>query len=384
MQNNSHSIAEPVAQKPYSPDFFESLREGSQQSATVIVPLVLNWIQPKSLVDVGCGDGTWLAVFQAQGVEDILGIDGDYVQPDLLKIPSERFMAWDLSQPIGVDRRFDLAMSLEVAEHLPKDSADGFVASLTHLSDVILFSAAIPHQGGTNHINEQWPDYWIARFQAHGYVAIDALREQIWHHPQVKPWYAQNIMLFVKDELLSVYPNLKAISETYPPPRAIVHPKIYLSKCSDLDVEEEVDTPCLSHKVKILDVTFTPNNLQCGDAVTFYLHYHLTSALADVIFSLSLSNELGNVYLDVNHLVTLPPQQLGVLHTVELHIERLDLVKGTYFVNPGAFSADWEETYDFQWHCYPLVIQSSPTSKGIMHPPLRWSSDSISPISPSP
>ena len=63
----------------------------------------------------------------------------------------------DLAQPLQIDRRFDLALSLEVAEHLPPECGSEFVQTLTDLSSVILFSAAIPFQGGTDHLNEQWP-----------------------------------------------------------------------------------------------------------------------------------------------------------------------------------------------------------------------------------
>jgi len=159
------------------------------------VPIILDWVQPKRVVDVGCGDGTWLSVFREQGVIDVLGIDGDYVEPENLQIPVHQFMTWNLTQPVLLNQTFDLAVSLEVAEHLPEESAFGFVDTLVRLSDVVLFSAAIPHQGGTNHINEQWPDYWIALFEAQGYIAIDILRGRIWDNAEVQPWYAQNGVL---------------------------------------------------------------------------------------------------------------------------------------------------------------------------------------------
>ncbi len=147
-------------------------------------------------MDVGCGLGTWLAVFRDHGAEEILGVDGDYVDRQRLEIAPHEFLACDLSSPIAVDRRFDLAVSLEVAEHLPEGSADAFVAFLTSLAPVVLFSAAIPCQGGTNHVNEQWPDYWAARFEDRGYQTSDYIRDRIWDSPEVECWYAQNILLF--------------------------------------------------------------------------------------------------------------------------------------------------------------------------------------------
>jgi SAM-dependent methyltransferase len=168
---------------------------------------------PQSVVDVGCGIGTWLSVFYEQGISDILGIDGAYVNRDQLLFPEEYFVACDLTKPLILpsDHRssFDLAVSLEVAEHLPEESAAQFVASLVLLAPVVLFSAAIPHQGGTDHVNEQWPNYWAALFHDRGYVTIDWLRPQIWDNANVAYYYAQNSLLFVGEEHLAKYPELQ-------------------------------------------------------------------------------------------------------------------------------------------------------------------------------
>ncbi|MBF2088581.1 MAG: methyltransferase domain-containing protein [Synechococcales cyanobacterium K44_A2020_017] len=373
-------MAELILPELYDPEFFEALREGSRQSAQVIVPLILQWIQPTSVVDVGCGDGSWLSVFQSEGVNDILGMDGDYVQSDTLQIPQDRFIATDLSQPPQLERRFDLALSLEVAEHLSEESADRFVESLVQLSDVILFSAAIPHQGGTHHVNEQWPDYWIQRFQSHNYLVLDILRDRLWEDPTVQPWYAQNSFIFVKGDRLSAYPNLKAIAPAHP--KAIVHPTIYLQKCIDSSSPptDEPPEPWASPILQLLDVTLDPAELHCGDRVTITIHYQLKASLESALFTISLSDASGHIYLDTEIIINPLPTDITVPHTLDLHIERLDLAQGTYFINPGIFSPDWEATYVFQWHQYPLEIQSSPSQKGLLHPPLHWSSDQTLPM----
>lgn len=150
---------------PYTGAFYKTHRDGSRRSARQIVPLVLELVQPKSVIDVGCGVGTSLSVFNQCGVEDFYGIDGDYVDRNILEIPEQRFFVSDLTEPIQLNRQFDLVVSLEVAEHLPDTCAEIFVDSLTKLGPVILFSAAIPHQGGTRHVNEQWPEYWARYFK---------------------------------------------------------------------------------------------------------------------------------------------------------------------------------------------------------------------------
>jgi SAM-dependent methyltransferase/predicted O-methyltransferase YrrM len=218
-------------QSSYTKDFYELIGEGTRSSAGEIIPLLLELMQPvlpKSIVDVGCGTGSWLATFQKLGIADCLGIDGDYVDRTLLQIPLTQFQALDLKQPLQIKRKFDLAISLEVAEHLPSICAENFVQSLTQLAPVILFSAAIPFQGGVEHVNEQWPQYWVYYFQENGFVVIDCLRKKIWNNQKVEPWYAQNILIFVKQEYLSKYPRLvNEYQNTDLNQLAIVHPKIY-------------------------------------------------------------------------------------------------------------------------------------------------------------
>lgn len=215
----------------YTRDFYQLIGEGTRTSAREIIPLLLDLLQPilpKSVVDVGCGTGSWLAAFQKLGIADCLGIDGDYVDRTILQIPLNQFQSADLKQPLQINRKFDLAISLEVAEHLPATCAENFVNSLTQLAPVILFSAAIPFQGGVEHVNEQWPQYWVYYFQQNGYAVIDCLRKKIWNNEKVEPWYAQNILIFVKQEHLSGYPRLvNEYQNTDLNQLAIVHPKIY-------------------------------------------------------------------------------------------------------------------------------------------------------------
>ncbi|MGH9740598.1 MAG: class I SAM-dependent methyltransferase [Candidatus Acidiferrales bacterium] len=213
----------------YTRSFYEGLHEGVVQSAEVIVPLVLQLIPARSVVDIGCGEGAWLATFQGMGVDDILGVDGDYVDRTALKIPQRCFRAADLSIPLALDRTFDLALSLEVAEHLPAASASVFVESLTRLAPAILFSAAIPFQGGTNHVNEQWPEAWAELFDARGYAVVDAIRKRVWQDQRVEWWYAQNTLLFVRRDLLEQNSRLHAeFQRSNSTQLSLVHPRKYL------------------------------------------------------------------------------------------------------------------------------------------------------------
>lgn len=224
----------------YDDKFYAFVKETSLNSAREVVPLVVQLIQPQSVVDIGCGIGAWLSVFRELGVETVLGIDGDWVTPARLLIPHENFMRADLTQPWAIDRpfpqSFDLVVSLEVAEHLPEACAAMFVNSIVQRGSVVLFSAAIPLQGGENHVNEQWPGYWIRLFAERGYVAIDCLRSQVWNNDNVAAWFAQNVLIFVDEQHLDDYPLLKTAHEKFPAePLPLVHPGSYQWKCEEVE-----------------------------------------------------------------------------------------------------------------------------------------------------
>lgn len=160
-----------------------------------VVPIIMELINPASVLDAGCGTGTWLKAFEEAGVTDYYGLDGHYVNRSQLQIPAEKFMATDLTKPWTLHRKFDLVVSLEVAEHLPESSADTLVEALVAHGDVILFSAAVPGQGGQHHINEQWPEYWQQKFARHGFYFHDTIRPEIWNNEKINWWYRQNIFI---------------------------------------------------------------------------------------------------------------------------------------------------------------------------------------------
>ena len=215
----------------YNDEFFASRQRSARVAAEEVVPLVVDLVRPRSVIDVGCAMGEWLCVFKEHGVEDIYGVDGDYLRRDALLIPPDRFKSCDFTKEIDVDRRFHLALSLEVAEHLPESAAEPFIQSLVRLAPLVLFSAAIPFQGGTGHLNEQWQDYWAAHFKRHEYVVIDALRKRIWKNAKVPRWYKQNMLLFAHSEYLEERDDLRrerdlTVSELV----NLVHPDSYLKK----------------------------------------------------------------------------------------------------------------------------------------------------------
>jgi SAM-dependent methyltransferase len=244
--NRGPSTADFPSEAMYSVRFYRTHHHIAERSARAIVPLVLELTRVNSVCDVGCGDGAWLRAFAEHGVADLIGIDGEYVRP-VLHIPAANFQAMDLRSEIALPRSFDLAVSLEVAEHLPESRAAGFVADLTRLAPVVLFSAAIPGQGGVEHVNEQWQTYWAALFAQHDYALCDAVRPTIWNDRRVASWYRQNILVFCHRDALNTHPRLAEAPHTLR--LSLVHPE-YFGVRSALQVLSSLGPAYLSRQLR--------------------------------------------------------------------------------------------------------------------------------------
>lgn len=241
----------------YRREWFAARAPATRSSAEAIVPYIVDVIRPQSVVDVGCGPGTWLAVALETGVPRVLGIDGDWIDTDQLEIPVERFVRRDLvSDRVELDERFDLAVSLEVAEHLPIERASAFVQDLVTLAPVVLFSAAVPCQGGTDHRNEQWPAYWERLFGEHDYIGVDCVRPRYWTDERVRYFYAQNAVLYVDKRRLNEFPGLNGAVGLGEPVRSLVHPRLYLNALRRFPEPEDVGIRGLGRFLASLAVTW--------------------------------------------------------------------------------------------------------------------------------
>lgn len=208
----------------YDEAFYEETGGWSARSAAVIVPMLIDAVRPSSVVDVGCGRGHWLAAFRRAGVADVVGLDGAYVPTSELVIDEASFRAVDLERPEQLGRGFDLALSVEVAEHLDPATATSFVGYLCSLAPVVCFSAAIPGQGGVHHVNEQWPAYWARLFATEGFEALDLLRPAVWNHPEVAFFYAQNLVLYARADRAAEVAERARVWPRPVEPLPLVHP----------------------------------------------------------------------------------------------------------------------------------------------------------------
>lgn len=200
---------------PYDRSFFDSIESGSLRSARIIVPILVDLLSPKSVTDVGCGTGAWLAVFQEHGISNLIGYDGDYVDRTRLLISRDQFRPMNLGVPFTIHHHSDLVLCLEVAEHLPTKLNRCLVKNLIGIAPFVLFSAAFPGQGGTQHRNEQWPVYWQSLFGEYGYLTLDLIRPLIWQDERIETYYRNNIYLFAAKEVVKQHRRLHEFWEQH-------------------------------------------------------------------------------------------------------------------------------------------------------------------------
>ena len=225
----------------YTPCYHDLKQEGALRAANRILPIVFDLLgDVRSIVDVGCGYGTWLGVARDLGVQELVGIEGSWashwttrgVIPECVDL-----LLHDLETPTRLDRSFDLTLCLEVAEHLPAARGPGLVGDLCAFGPAVLFSAAIPHQGGTNHVNERWQSDWARAFEEQGFVPLDLVRPRIWNDPQIPFWYRQNALLFASREGASAI--VGRAGRAAPPMLDIVHPEGWLGT-RDVGIRERL------------------------------------------------------------------------------------------------------------------------------------------------
>lgn len=210
--------------QPYSASNYVGQVLPSRRSASHVLPGVVAMLGVKSAVDIGCGAGAWLAELGTLGV-DAVGVEGGHPSDDELQVPREQIQAADLREPVDLGRRFDLVLSLEVAEHIDSHATDIYLDTLSRHGDALLFSAAIPSQGGYLHVNEQWPDYWNDRLAQRGFVCFDPWRDALWgKDDHVEWWYQQNLLLFARADARK---RVEAAGVVAGPPRRLVHPELF-------------------------------------------------------------------------------------------------------------------------------------------------------------
>lgn len=204
------------------------------ESSMDFVSFIYNTFMPNSVIDFGCGLGNFLHSFKNLGVKEVKGVDGPWVEKAKRAkfLKDDEFIVHDLQLPLRLSKKYDLVLSLEVGEHLSENAAGTLVENLVSAGDIIIFSAAVPYQGGQNHINEQWQSYWAKQFARNDYILLDIIRPSIWENQKISWWYRQNSFVYAQKDI-----SIDSIE--VPIIRDMIHPELYLAKVNKLKEKEE-------------------------------------------------------------------------------------------------------------------------------------------------
>lgn len=219
---SSHWIDGPSEMVKASMQYFNT----ADRSQDMLLKAVHDMVPFASVADFGTGRGTWLKSAIDMGVTDVRGYDIPEIPVEQRQFPAECYFPADLGKPVAIERSFDLAISTEVAEHLPKEHAAIFIANVASASDIVLFSAAIPYQGGAGHCNENWVEYWAKLFTPHGFECFDLLRLPYWNEAAIRSYYRQNVLIFAKGTAAQTLRDKGHAPSPNAP--SLVHPEQYL------------------------------------------------------------------------------------------------------------------------------------------------------------
>lgn len=222
----------PTTHSAYNSGFYDGISSSSSSSAARMLPVMFSLLKPDSIVDFGCGAGSWLAAAGRLGVRGLTGVEGPWQSHAKLEDPSIDLITCNMETDFpALPGRYDLAISLEVAEHLDPSRAEGFVDLITSSSDVAMFSAAIPRQLGMRHLNERWPSYWAGLFSARGWRAYDVIRPALWNDSAIAWYYRQNTFVYANSSGAAKL-NREKFQELQTPIFDMVHPDLYSARTS--------------------------------------------------------------------------------------------------------------------------------------------------------
>lgn len=186
----------------YSKDFYKGVSDRSIIVAPIVIRALRDLVPYRSVKDIGCGSGIWLREAIRNDVEFAMGLDLqvaiDTVVEDLAEHPGVQLSASDFEKEEYALPYTNLSICLEVLEHLTPGAADRLARQIGETSDAILFSAAQPGQGGTNHINEKPHEYWLSLFDSLGFDTFDFLRPKIQKIPDAPRYYVLNLFLLAR------------------------------------------------------------------------------------------------------------------------------------------------------------------------------------------
>ncbi len=190
--------------KVYDQEFFNSNKDEGLKMASWFIPALKKVTGFNSIIDIGCGTGHYLRYCLDNGITDVFGLEGSPHAFESLLVDKNIVVMHDLRKPYTFSRKWDIAISIEVAEHVDKLYTNNYIKILTDSSNIVILTAAQPGQGGTAHVNEQTPEWWKEKFGKFGFTldeeATNHLKNEIRNAKAnggyVTDWFEPNILIF--------------------------------------------------------------------------------------------------------------------------------------------------------------------------------------------
>ena len=185
----------------YSKEYYEGIRSANHSYYELFAQVLMEEFKPSTLVDCGCGHGDISKEFLSHGCKEAFLFDGS---PDAVEIARSAGMKnveqLDFANAETIPAKGDLAICLEVAEHIPTAYAGNLCRLLSNVAPTLAFTAAPPGQGGHLHVNNQPQSYWINLFLKNGMVydpqAVARIRKAF--GGRMLSDYDENLMVFRK------------------------------------------------------------------------------------------------------------------------------------------------------------------------------------------
>jgi hypothetical protein len=182
----------------------------------LIAEAIVQQYNPQSVIEFGCGKGDLSRAFASMGLS-VFAFDG-YANPDFYELENITFAKVDFNGTLALKthlaalkRKFDVAICLEVAEHLDPSVSSELIEVITSVSDVVIFSAAVPGQGGDGHINCRSREFWYDQFTKNNFEIADTIRVRLRGKDDVAVWYRLNVIDYVKRNVNVFSPEISQL-----------------------------------------------------------------------------------------------------------------------------------------------------------------------------
>jgi 2-polyprenyl-3-methyl-5-hydroxy-6-metoxy-1,4-benzoquinol methylase len=156
-----------VDQNLLNDEFYSWHKKYTHNDSVKVGMELFKHFKPKSVIDFGCGIGSYLYAAKQCGIKKIKGLEigGNFAKEYTDESVRELIdFNTDITKPISPGF-FDISMCIEVAEHVEMQGSSQLVKNIAKATkQFCIWSAAPPGQDGCGHVNCHEKEYWTNLF----------------------------------------------------------------------------------------------------------------------------------------------------------------------------------------------------------------------------